>query len=182
MHRELDAVRDLPPYVFVMLGLYAGLRREKILGLRWDCVHLDEKVPYIAVRRAWCSVKNRPEVPEQLKTPAARRDIPIPQMLVNCLRSHKEKSVSNYVIADKDDNPLSYSQFTRVWHYIKTRSTKERTIYRYINGERICRTIEPEFGKRCKTNKRIYYTLDFDVTPHLLRHIYHEIDSRRGRP
>ena len=25
-----------------MLGLYAGLRREEILGLQWDCVHIDE--------------------------------------------------------------------------------------------------------------------------------------------
>ena len=32
----LDAIKGLPPYVFVMLGLYAGLRREEILGLKWD--------------------------------------------------------------------------------------------------------------------------------------------------
>lgn len=31
----LDAIYGLPPYVFVMLGLYAGLRREEILGLQW---------------------------------------------------------------------------------------------------------------------------------------------------
>ena len=34
----LDSIRGLPPYVFVMIGLYAGLRREEILGLKWDCV------------------------------------------------------------------------------------------------------------------------------------------------
>ena len=34
----LDAIRDLPPYVFVMIGLYAGLRREEILALQWDSV------------------------------------------------------------------------------------------------------------------------------------------------
>lgn len=39
----LDSIRELPPYVFVMIGLYAGLRREEILGLKWDCVFLDEK-------------------------------------------------------------------------------------------------------------------------------------------
>ena len=49
----LDSIRELPPYVFVMIGLYAGLRREEILGLKWDCVFLDEKTPYISVRRAW---------------------------------------------------------------------------------------------------------------------------------
>ena len=34
----LDSIRGLPPYVFVMIGLYAGLRREEILGLKWDYV------------------------------------------------------------------------------------------------------------------------------------------------
>ena len=34
--RDRDAIYGLPPYVFVMLGLYAGLRREEILGLQWD--------------------------------------------------------------------------------------------------------------------------------------------------
>ena len=38
----LDSIRELPPYVFVMIGLYAGLRREEILGLKWDCVFLDD--------------------------------------------------------------------------------------------------------------------------------------------
>jgi len=49
----LDTIRDLPPYVFVMLGLYAGLRREEILALKWDCVFLDTETPYLLVRRAW---------------------------------------------------------------------------------------------------------------------------------
>ena len=33
-------------YVFVMLGLYAGLRREEILALQWDSVYLDTDTPY----------------------------------------------------------------------------------------------------------------------------------------
>jgi len=37
--RLLDTVQGLPPYVFVMLGLYAGLRREEILALKWDAVY-----------------------------------------------------------------------------------------------------------------------------------------------
>lgn len=37
----LDAIRGLRPYVFIMIGLYAGLRREEILALQWDCVFLD---------------------------------------------------------------------------------------------------------------------------------------------
>ena len=34
----LDTVKGLPPYLFIMLGLYSGLRREEILALQWDCV------------------------------------------------------------------------------------------------------------------------------------------------
>ena len=168
----LDTIKALPPHLFVMLGLYAGLRREEILGLQWDCVHIDEEIPYISVRRAWRSVKNRPEVTTLLKTPAARRDIPIPQLLVDCLKAEKEKSSSDYVISDSNGEPLSYSQFSRVWHYITVRTVKERKIYRYINGEKIHHTISPKLGERCRTDKSIYYTLDFDVTPHLLRHTY----------
>ena len=33
VERLLDTIRDLPPYVFVMIGLYAGLRRKK----SWRC-------------------------------------------------------------------------------------------------------------------------------------------------
>ena len=49
----LDTVKGLPPYLFIMLGLYSGLRREEILALQWDCVFLDEDTPYLSVRRAW---------------------------------------------------------------------------------------------------------------------------------
>ena len=29
----LDTVKGLPPYLFIMLGLYSGLRREEVLAL-----------------------------------------------------------------------------------------------------------------------------------------------------
>lgn len=70
----LDAVRGLPPYVFIMIGLFSGLRREEILALQWDCVFLDEGTPYISVLRAWRAEKNKPEISTVLKTKAARRD------------------------------------------------------------------------------------------------------------
>ena len=59
-----------------------------------------------------------------------------------------------------------------VWHYITVRRVKERKIYRYINGEKIHHIISPKLGERCRTDKSIYYTLDFHVTSHLLRHTY----------
>lgn len=63
----LDTIYGLPPYVFVMLGLYAGLRREEILGLQWDSVYLDCEAPYLTVRRAWHTEHNRPVILTELK-------------------------------------------------------------------------------------------------------------------
>ncbi len=168
----LSAIKGLPPYVFVMIGLYAGLRREEILGLQWDSVYLDGYVPYITVRRAWHSEHNRPVVCTELKTKAAHRDIPIPNNLAECLREARSKSTLDYVVANSDDGPLTYTQFKRVWQYIVTRTTKERTYVRYINGQRITKTVTPVLGEKAGHNGHVVYSLDFQVTPHQLRHTY----------
>lgn len=168
----LESIKGLPPYVFVMIGLYAGLRREEILGLKWDCVFLEGEVPYISIRRAWHTEHNRPVITDQLKTKAARRDVPIPNILAECLREHKAASTSEFVIANSEGGPLSYTQFKRVWQYIVTRSTKERTYVRYINGQRIKKTVTPELGERASRNNTVVYSMDFQVTPHQLRYTY----------
>ena len=168
----LDAIKGLPPYVFVMIGLYAGLRREEILALKWDCVFLDCETPYLSVRRAWHSEHNRPVITEELKTKAAKRDSPLPNQLVECLKDAKENSKSDFVVANKDGGPLSYTQFKRVWQYIVTRSTKERTYVRYVNGQKIKHTVTPVLGEKAAHNSDVVYSLDFQVTPHQLRHTY----------
>lgn len=122
----LDAIRNLPPYVFVMLGLYAGLRREEILALQWDSVYLDVEAPYLIVRRAWHTEHNRPVILNELKANAAARNIPLPNCLAECLREAKSNSTSEYVIENSDGEPLSYTQFKRLWQYVTTRTTKER--------------------------------------------------------
>ena len=168
----LDAVRDLPPYVFVMLGLYAGLRREEILGLQWDSVYLDTESPYLTVRRAWHTEHNRPVILTELKTNAAARNIPLPDCLTECLREAKANSTSGYVVANSDGEPLSYTQFKRLWQYVTTRTTKERSYYRYENGTRVKHTVTPTLGETAARNPHVTYSLDFKVTPHQLRHTY----------
>ena len=132
VERLLDAIRGLPPYVFVMLGLYAGLRREEILALQWDSVFLDEAAPYLTVCRAWHTEHNRPVIMSELKTKAAHRDVPLPDCLTKCLREAKETSTSDYVVA----------------------------------------TVKPVRGESAAHNWKGVYSLDFEVTPHLLRHTY----------
>jgi len=168
----LDAIQGLPPYVFVMIGLYAGLRREEILALKWDSVYLDSDAPYLTVRKAWHTENNRPVILEELKTKAAERNIPLPDCLAECLREAKTKSTSEYVVANRDGNPLSYTQFKRLWQYIVTRTAKERVYFKYEDGNRVKHTVKPVLGEKAAHNGRVIYSLDFEVTPHQLRHTY----------
>ena len=140
----LDAIRGLPPYPFVMIGLYAGLRREETLALKWDSIDLDGKTPTIKVCRAWHTEHNRPVISDQLKTKAARRNIPIPPQLVECLKEVKSKSTSEYVFASSiGGGPLSYTQFARLWK-----------------------------GQRATHNNTVIYSMDFQVKTHQLRRTY----------
>lgn len=168
----LDAVRGLPPYVFVMLGLYAGLRREEILALQWDSVYLDTEAPYLTVRRAWHTEHNRPVILTELKTRAAGRNIPLPDCLAACLREAREHANSDYVVANRAGGPLSYTQFRGLWRYIVTRTAKPRKARRFVDGHYETYVLEPQLGARAAHNGHCVYSLDFHVTPHMLRHTY----------
>ena len=168
----IDTVRGLPPYEFVMIGLYTGLRREEILALQWDSVFLDVPAPYLTVQRAWHTEHNRPVIMTELKTKAANRNIPLPDCLVECLKEAKAKSKSEYVISNSEGDPLSYTQYKRLWQYIVTRTAKERSYYRYEDGKRVKHTINAKLGEKAAHNGNVVYSLDFEVTPHQLRHTY----------
>jgi len=168
----LDAIRGLPPYVFVMIGLYAGLRREEILALKWDCVVLDSDTPYLLVRRAWHTENNRPVIMTELKTKAAKRDIAIPECLAECLREAKKESKSEYVVANSDGEPLSYTQFKQLWRFIVVRTARPRPAKKKVGGKYVKYMLYPQLGEKARNNGHVVYTLDFEVTPHQLRHTY----------
>lgn len=159
----LQAVKGLRVEPMVMLGLYTGMRRGEICGLKWDCVQLDGKAPRVTVRRAchWPQ-KTAGKISEDLKSAAAAREIPIPPQLVDYLREIYKalpgtdaQKARRCVYGNDDGSPVSYSTLRRRWETIKTRSTS--------SGR--------ELGAKIR-NRRIWISLDFYPTPHLLRHTY----------
>ena len=170
----LKAIQGLPPYPFVMIGLYAGLRREEILALQWDCVDLESTTPTITVKRSWHIEHNRPVISDELKTKTSRRTIPIPPILSDCLRDQKKQCKGQFVIGNQQDGgPLSGTQWQRLWKYIETRSTKPRTYTRYLsNGEKVKHSVTPVLGKAAAHNGQVVYSIDFHVHPHQLRRTY----------
>lgn len=169
----LDAIStartDIVP--FVMIGLYAGLRREEIMGLKWENVTLTGPAPHISVRTALRWERNRPIISTTLKSPAARRDVPIPPQLVACLTAHRAGSDSEFVFSGRDGQPKTESQFGSMWESVTSRMVRERTYTRYKDGEKLTITLSPQKGERAK-NGSYCYTIDFPVSPHILRHTY----------
>ena len=40
-----------------------------------------------------------------------------------------------------------YSQFNRIWNYIRVRGTQERTLYKYVNGRQSKRSSNPSLAR-----------------------------------
>ena len=79
-----------------------------------DLIEVYRDTPYLTVRRAWHTEHNRPVISDELKTKAAERNIPLPVCLAECLKAAKETSTSEYVVSNRDGEPLSYTQFKRL--------------------------------------------------------------------
>jgi integrase len=71
-----------------MVALFTGMRLGEVLALRWNRVDLDVKV--IQVREALESTKAHGIRFKSAKTRAGRRDITLPDILVDALRKHRK--------------------------------------------------------------------------------------------
>lgn len=151
----MAAVHGTAVEPFVALGLYAGLRKEEILGLRWANVHLSGPAPYLSVRERVVYVGGQAVHEAELKSKAARRSIPMPTPLLECLRSYRIRCPHEFVICNPAGGPRSEASFRRLWQMIANRTVGE--------GEKL--------GDKVR-NHRVVKSLDFHVSPHVLRHTY----------
>lgn len=162
----LQAVKSTRAEPFVMLGIYTGMRREEILGLRWDCVKLEDKTPHIIVKRALRWENCRPVVDEILKSDAAQRTIPLPEQLSDYLEEIQQPA--GYVVGGE---PLSQTQFKNLWRIVENRRVGEKTYVIPYSATKERSTFIREKGAKSRGGN-FYYTIDFPVTPHILRHTY----------
>lgn len=156
----VDAVRGTRVYLFVLLALYAGLRREEILGLAWDDVHLEGDYDYIEVTHAVHFEGQRGVRSDDLKTSAARRRIPIPPVLSDALRSAEK--TDPLVVPAASGGVCSKQAFKNLWKLVQDRSREP--------DEPPQRVIVKSNGVR-HTSPTVR-TITFPVHPHQLRHTY----------
>lgn len=161
----LSAVAGLRAEGLVRLGLFAGLRREEICGLLWDCVFESDPTPHIIVCRAcrW-SQHSQPKISNQLKSDAAARSIPIPPQLSEWLaaeRARQQKSHSGDlsafpVIGREDGRPITYSSLQSLLRSVAVR----------------CAAPDRPLGSASPKHPAVRVTVSAKVTPHILRHTY----------
>ncbi len=81
-----DATKGTRAYLFMLIGLYTGLRREEICGLRWSDLILNAAAPHLTVNNAVRFDGGKGIFPSLLKTKAAHRTIPLPSKLADAPR------------------------------------------------------------------------------------------------
>lgn len=149
----LNAVFGTRAYLFCLIALQTGMRRGEICGLMWSDIDFEAQV--IHVRHNAVFTKAQTVVSDDLKTAAARRDIPIPPTLSVVLTGEKRISESAFVLHMDNGKALSQTSFSNLWSLVRRRTVKDTT----------------DLGTPARNSKMIR-TLDFHITPHQLRHTY----------
>ncbi len=113
----LNKVQNTRARTFLLIALHTGMRRGEILGLQWKGIDFKEKV--IHVRHNAIVSKGETTVSEDLKTNAAKRNLPLSEELEVWLIQRKKTSHSQYVIAMENHKPLTKSSYRSMWRLIE---------------------------------------------------------------
>lgn len=149
----LNAVFGTRAYLFCLIALQTGLRRGEICGLMWSDIDFDAQIIHVRHNAIFTSAQT--VVSSDLKTAAARRDIPIPPTLLALLTSEKNGSESPFVLHMDNGGALSQTSFSNLWDMVRRRTVDNPN----------------DLGTPARNSKMVR-SLDFHVTPHQLRHTY----------
>lgn len=155
----LKATKGTRAYLFIMLGLYAGLRREEICGLRWVDVDLAAQPPHLTVNNAVRFEGTKGVFPSSLKTKAAHRTIPLPAVLAAALAEEKKQTKSVFVVPAASGGNATPQTVKNIMKIVDRRRASHIVP---LSHE----------GQKQQRGPKIDRTLEFRITPHQLRHTY----------
>lgn len=113
----LEKVQNTRARTFLLTALHTGMRRGEILGLQWKDIDFKEKVIHVRHNAVVC--EGETTVSEELKTKAAKRNLPLSEDLEAWLAARKKTSHSQYVIAMENHKPLTKSSYRSMWRLIE---------------------------------------------------------------
>lgn len=111
----LEKAKGTNMYLFVLLGLYAGLRHGELLGLQWG--DFDFEKGLVTVQRSVARDLENPDgtICPEMKTAAAHRTIPLPWSVIQEVRVEMSNSHSVYVVPGRDGSFLKLSCSSSRW-------------------------------------------------------------------
>ena len=111
---EIPTLPDTRQRLYIALLVYTGMRREEVLGLCWENIHLEEN--YGEVKRVVVFPNNaKAVVKDSGKTDASKRTFIIPDALKQLLLPHRR--ARGFVIhGETEDTPVSYSTMQRTYY------------------------------------------------------------------
>lgn len=147
-------------------------------------MELNGDVPALYVRQVarWPD-RNQPQVSPVLKSDAAYRTIPLSGPLAEALKEARDALPSELtpaqirsrpILATADGGYWSYQTLNRAWNAVKVRSTGTATLIRKDpkTGEPVKVQEVKQLGDTIPKHPDIKVTIDFPVTPHILRHTF----------
>jgi integrase len=87
----LTGLTGKPLYPLVVTALYTGLRRGELLAVRWRSIDLEDKVLRVRESLEW--TKSGGVRFKATKTRAGRRDVSLPDFVVDTLREHRRQQL-----------------------------------------------------------------------------------------
>lgn len=155
-------------YLFTYLALVTGMRRGEIAALRWDCVDFQNGL--ILVRRNMVDATG--EITDELKTEAAKRDIPITPDTMALLKQVHAASASTYVIGGKMDGHIRSTDIRRYDKLWKKSGVTPQTIHAHL----FRKTFATRLIESGTDPKRVQYLLGHTTLDMTLR-IYAKYDQ-----
>lgn len=95
--RKIQQAEDLNIKFWLALMLYTGLRREEMLGLRWEHINFDNGT--LCIEQAITYTSSTPDLGET-KNPSSVRTLFMPDMLIETLKPYRQPS--GYLVADEN--------------------------------------------------------------------------------
>ena len=113
----LERVENHRAKTFLLTALHTGMRRGEIVALKWEDIDFENKV--IHVRRNAVMGRYETTISNEMKTKAAKRDLPLSECLEEWLLARKRNTHSQYVISMQNHKPLTKSSYKSMWKLIE---------------------------------------------------------------
>jgi integrase len=183
----VDKLRSWRLGTAAMVALFGGLRLGEVLALRWSRVDLDRGV--IQVREALEQTKLLGVRFKTPKSKAGRRDITLPDVLVEVLRAHRKAALElrmqlgagklpddALLFANLDGSPLTPNSLSMAWIDFADRSGMSEVTFHALRHTHASQLIDA--GVDIVTiSKRLGHAKP-DITLRVYAHLFKKDDSK----